>query len=61
MKPVPSDLALLALRDVGIRVRPATLRSWAHRGHIVHTRDGYDLRSLLAYIDRRASRKQSAS
>ncbi|GGM75694.1 hypothetical protein GCM10012275_52990 [Longimycelium tulufanense] len=56
MQPVPAELALLALRRSGWNIRPATLRSWAHRGYIRRTATGYDLRSILEYVTRRTER-----
>lgn len=55
MKRVPASLALLALRQSGHHVAPATLRSWVRRGHITRTTDGYDLGEIAAYLDRRAT------
>jgi hypothetical protein len=38
------------------RITAATLRSWAHRGHISPAgRDGYDLGEILGYLDHRAT------
>jgi hypothetical protein len=51
---VSAALALLALRQSGHQVSPATLRSWVHRGHITRTGKGYDLAEIVSYLDRRA-------
>jgi hypothetical protein len=51
---VSARLALLALRQSGHQVAPATLRSWVHRGHITRTDEGYDLAEIVSYLDRRA-------
>ena len=42
--------------DDRYRLRPATLRSWVHRGHISRGEGGYDLREILAYLDARENR-----
>jgi hypothetical protein len=59
-KRVPARLALLALRQSGHTIAPATLRSWVHRGHITRTADGYDLGEIVSYLDRRAERDHVA-
>lgn len=44
-----------ATGDDRYRITAATLRSWAHRGHISPAgRAGYDLIEILGYLDRRA-------
>lgn len=50
---MPASLALLALHQSGHDLTPATLRSWVKRGHITRGDGGYDLREILAYLDRR--------
>lgn len=55
MKRVPASIALLALRQYGHEIAPATLRSWVRREHISQTDDGYDLTEIVAYLDRRAT------
>lgn len=32
------------------RIKPATLRSWVHRGRIKRHQSGYDLREILKYL-----------
>ena len=49
---VAMDLVLLALRDSGITVTDATVRSWVRRGHITRTAAGYDLAEITAHVDR---------
>ena len=60
MNRVPASLVLLLLHqeayrtgNESYRIKPATLRSWTHRGHITHTADGYDPREILDYLDSR--------
>lgn len=53
---VSVSLALLALRQSGYTLSPATLRSWVHRGHITRTKEGYCLREIREYIDKREER-----
>ncbi len=60
MTRVPASLALLALRHSGHNLKPATLRSWKHRGHLSGGR-GYDLAEVLAYLDRRHAEPQAVA
>ena len=53
MTRVPASLALLALRQSGHQLTASGLRNWTARGHITRTRDGYDLREILDYLDTR--------
>ncbi|MEV4053018.1 hypothetical protein AB0J55_17685 [Amycolatopsis sp. NPDC049688] len=60
MKRVPARLAVLLLHqeadargDDRYRIGPATLRQWVRRGHLTRGDGGYDLRELLAYLERR--------
>ncbi|WP_086853383.1 hypothetical protein [Amycolatopsis kentuckyensis] len=60
MKRVPAKLAVLALHqqadatgDDRFRICPATLRQWVRRGHLTRGDGGYDLREVLAYLERR--------
>ncbi|SFO60013.1 hypothetical protein [Amycolatopsis rubida] len=39
--------------DDRYRVTPATLRQWVRRGHITRGDGGYNLREIVAYLDRR--------
>ncbi|CAL9606782.1 hypothetical protein SUDANB95_05505 [Actinosynnema sp. ALI-1.44] len=55
---VPSDLALLFLRQAGHNLKPASLRNWTRRGFITRTAEGYDLVEITAYLERRAERKR---
>lgn len=54
MTRVPAHLVLVLLRQSGIHISPATLRSWVRRGHITRGPGGYDLREILNYLDRRS-------
>ena len=54
---VPTDLALLFLRQAGYTIKATSLRNWTFRGYITRTSDGYDLVELTAYIERREQRK----
>ena len=63
MKRLPASLVLLLLHqeadstgDERYRIKPATLRSWTHRGHITRGTGGYDLQEILKYIDNRERR-----
>lgn len=60
MTRVPASLALLMLRKGGYELSPATLRKWVQRGHITRGPGGYDLREIVAYLDRRAGVAVSA-
>lgn len=53
---VPVAVALLALRQSGYTLTPATLRKWVHRGHITRGPGGYCIREITAYIDRREAK-----
>lgn len=50
----PADLVILLLAAEQIVIRPTSLRNWTHRGHITRTAEGYDLREIVNYLDRRA-------
>lgn len=50
---LPASLALLALRQSGYSLSPATLRSWVHRGHVTRTREGYSLTEIREYLAKR--------
>lgn len=52
---VPLSLALLALRQSGYDLSPATLRSWIRRGHINRGPGGYCITEICAYLDQRES------
>lgn len=59
MRRVPASSVLVLLRRSGIHLTPAGLRNWTRRGHIsAPTAEGYDLREVLAYLDRRANMHQ---
>lgn len=53
MKPVPAELAALFVVRSGYPCTPDTLRQWVCRGHIRHTKRGYDLASIADYLSRR--------
>lgn len=53
---IPASLALLLLRQSGIQVSPATLRSWVHRGHLTRADGGYCVSEIRAYIESRDTR-----
>lgn len=53
---VPASLALLALRQSGYTLSPATLRSWVHRGRITRGPGGYCIGEIREYIDKREAR-----
>lgn len=53
MQRVPVDLVVLTLTQSGITATPRQIRNWTYRGHITHTREGYDLGEVLAYLDNR--------
>jgi hypothetical protein len=53
---VPASLALLLLRQSGITVSPATLRSWVHRGHLTRAEGGYCPTEIRVYIESRDTR-----
>lgn len=59
MTRVPAELALLALRQSGYTLSPATLRSWVHRGHISRGPGGYCIGEIREYIDRREERAKT--
>jgi len=60
MTRVPLSLALLMLSQSGYHLKPATLRSWVHRGHITRGKGGYCVREIVAYIDSRDTQKRAA-
>jgi hypothetical protein len=47
---VPLALALLALRQSGYDLSPATLRSWVHRARITRGSGGYCLTEIREYL-----------
>lgn len=53
---IPASLALLLLRQSGITVSPATLRSWVHRGHLTRSVGGYCPTEIRLYIESRDTR-----
>lgn len=53
MTRVPAALALLALSQSGVQIKASSLRNWTYRRYITRTREGYDLREILAYLDTR--------
>lgn len=50
MKRVPVDVVLSTLAHSGIAANARQVRNWRLRGHISRTREGYDLREVLAYL-----------
>lgn len=56
MSRVPASLALLLLRQSGITISPATLRSWVHRGHLTRSERGYCVTEIRLYIESRDTR-----
>lgn len=58
---VPTDLALLWLRQAGHDIKATSLRNWTFRGYITRTAEGYDLVELTAYLERREQRKHRSS
>lgn len=61
MTRVPAPLALLVLRQSGHQLTSSGLRNWTARGHITRTRDGYDLREIVTYLDTRRADQRQAS
>lgn len=57
---VPAAVALLALAQSGYHLKPATLRQWVKRGHITRGEGGYSISEIVAYIDRRGTRRAAA-
>jgi hypothetical protein len=62
MRRVPASDVLLLLHaeadrtgDDRYRVTGAALRQWVRRQHITRGAGGYDLREILAYLERRAT------
>lgn len=55
MKRVPARLVRLLLEQSGRPIAPDSLRNWTRRGHITRTAEGYDLREVVAYLDRRSA------
>lgn len=60
MKRAPVDVVLVMLAQGGIQTNARTIRNWRLRGHITRTRDGYDLREILDYIDSRGLSRHAA-
>lgn len=52
MTRLPTAAVLLLLRQSGIKISAATLRSWRARGHI-GPGPGYDVIEILRYIERK--------
>lgn len=53
---IPASLALLLLRQSGITISPATLRSWVRRGRITRGEGGYCVTEIRLYIESRDTR-----
>jgi hypothetical protein len=60
MKRVPVDVVLLMLAQGGIQANARQVRNWRLRGHISRTKDGYDLREIVAYLDARDASRHAA-
>lgn len=60
MKRVPVDVVLLMLAQGGIEANARQIRNWRLRGHITRTKDGYDLREIVAYLDARGVLRHAA-
>lgn len=60
MKRVPVALVINVLAQSDIHVNARQLRNWRLRGHITRTRDGYDLREILKYLDARGLSQHAA-
>lgn len=52
MTRLPAAAVLLLLRQSGIKISAATLRSWRARGHI-GPGPGYDVIEIMRYVERR--------
>lgn len=50
---VPARHLLDLLRQEGRVTTAKDLRNWSHRGHISHTAQGYDIREVREYLDKR--------
>lgn len=61
MTRVPASLALLALRQSGYTISPATLRSWVHRGRISRTADGYSITEIREYLEKRHQQQRASA
>lgn len=59
MKRVPVVLVILMLAQGGIHVNARQIRNWRLRGHITRTTEGYDLREIVDYLDRRSARRHA--
>lgn len=53
---IPASLAILLLRQSGIEISPATLRSWVHRGHLTRAAGGYCVTEIRTYLESRDTR-----
>lgn len=60
MKRVPVDVVLAMLAQGGIQANARQIRNWRLRGHITRTREGYDLREIVAYLDARGASRHAA-
>lgn len=60
MKRVPVDAVILMLAHGGIHANARQIRNWRLRGHITRTKDGYDLREIVAYLDAREASRHAA-
>jgi len=60
MKRVPVDVVLAMLAHGGIEANARQIRNWRLRGHISRTKDGYDLREILTYLDARGLSRHAA-
>lgn len=60
MKRVPVDMVILMLAQGGIRVNARQIRNWTFRDRITHTKDGYDLGEIVAYLDAREASRHAA-
>lgn len=60
MRRVPVDVVLAMLTQGGICANARQIRNWRLRGHITRTREGYDLREILDYLDARGLSRHAA-
>jgi hypothetical protein len=60
MRRVPVEAVILVLAQEGIEANARQIRNWRLRGHITRTREGYDLREVLAYVDSRGLSRHAA-
>lgn len=60
MKRVPVDLVIMMLAQDDIHVNARQIRNWRLRGHITRTKDGYDLREIVTYLDAREASRHAA-